>query len=211
MAKAGKTSRVDKADERGTTDRLIQGAIESLRHDGFAGASARAIANRAGCNQALIFYHFGTVSGLLLAALDETSRQRRLRYAPMIEQASTLGELAVQAEVVFREDLDGGHIRVLAEMIAGASATPGLGPAVADRIHPWIDLVEATLTAVLKPTPLGAVIPVRQAAFAVVALYLGVEMLSDLDGETGMAESLLTEVGRLAALVDTLSKAAVTR
>lgn len=209
MAKAGKASRLDKVDERGTADRLIQGAIESLRHDGFAGASARAIANRAGCNQALIFYHFGTVSALLLAALDETSKQRRARYGPMIQEASTLGQLAVQAEVVFREDLTGGHIRVLAEMIAGASATPELGPAVAERIQPWIDMVEATLAAVLGPTPLGGLIPLRQAAFAVVALYLGVEMLSDLDGKTEMAESLLTEVGRLAALVDTLTDAGV--
>jgi AcrR family transcriptional regulator len=205
MAKAGSTSRVEKATEGATADRLIQGAIESLRHDGFAGASARAIANRAGCNQALIFYHFGTVNGLLLAALDETSKQRRRRYSPMIEQASTLGELAAQAEVVLREDLTGGHIKVLAEMIAGASATPGLGPAVAERIRPWIDVVEAALTTVMRPTPLAGLVPPRQAAFAVVALYLGVEMLTELDGETEMAESLLDQVGRFAALVDSFA------
>jgi AcrR family transcriptional regulator len=49
---------------------LIAGAIQTLREAGFAGASARQIARRAGCNQALIFYHFGSVPDLLIAALE---------------------------------------------------------------------------------------------------------------------------------------------
>jgi AcrR family transcriptional regulator len=211
MAKAGKPSRIDKPENAATADRLVQAAIESLRQDGFAGASARAIANRAGCNQALIFYHFGTVTGLLLAALDETSRQRRERYGPMIEHASSLGELASHAVAVFREDLAGGHVKVLAEMIAGASSTPGLGPAVVERVNPWIDLVEQALEAVLRPTPLAGLVPRREAAFAIVALYLGVEMLSDLEGDTGTAESLLEVAARVAGLVDGLGDGGTAR
>jgi hypothetical protein len=74
----------------------------------------------------------------------------------------------------------------------------------------WASRVEngderGTLTAVLESTPVAGLIPARTAAFAVVALYLGVEMLSDLDGDTQKAESLLTEVGCLATLVDSLT------
>ena len=47
---------------------LVAGAIEALREVGFAGASAREIAGRADCNQGLVFYHFGSVTELLLAA-----------------------------------------------------------------------------------------------------------------------------------------------
>jgi AcrR family transcriptional regulator len=43
---------------------------------GFAGASAREIARRADCNQALVFYHFGSVTELLLAGLDDVSTRR---------------------------------------------------------------------------------------------------------------------------------------
>jgi AcrR family transcriptional regulator len=42
---------------------------------GFAGASAREIARRADCNQALVFYHFGSVTELLLAGLDDSTRR----------------------------------------------------------------------------------------------------------------------------------------
>ena len=53
---------------------LVTGAIDALRAEGFSGATAREIARRARCNQGLIFYHFGSITKLLLAALDEVSR-----------------------------------------------------------------------------------------------------------------------------------------
>ena len=49
---------------------LVAAAIDTLRESGFAAASARRIAQRAGCNQALVFYHFGTVNDLLMAPLS---------------------------------------------------------------------------------------------------------------------------------------------
>src|SRR3954463_3613559 len=70
MAKSGRVSRAGaaKTDAASATRRaLVDAAVESLRFDGFAGASARAIAARAGVNPGLIFYHFGSVADLLLA------------------------------------------------------------------------------------------------------------------------------------------------
>ena len=55
---------------------LVAATIEALGKQGFSGTSAREIARRAGCNQGLVFYHFGTVTNLLLAALDEVSSLR---------------------------------------------------------------------------------------------------------------------------------------
>ncbi|EWM11480.1 LOW QUALITY PROTEIN: TetR-family transcriptional regulator, partial [Kutzneria sp. 744] len=51
-----------------TRQRLIDGAIETIRQHGIAGTSARTIAATAGVNQALVFYHFGSVNDLLKAA-----------------------------------------------------------------------------------------------------------------------------------------------
>ena len=82
MARSGRASRAGatKATEPNPTRvALVDAAIESLRFDGFAGASARAIGARAEVNPGLIFYHFGTVADLLLAALEEVSA-RRIRH-----------------------------------------------------------------------------------------------------------------------------------
>jgi AcrR family transcriptional regulator len=57
-------------DPTGTKLEIVEAAVETLKTAGFHGSSAREIARTGGFNQALIFYHFGTVRQLLLAALD---------------------------------------------------------------------------------------------------------------------------------------------
>ena len=131
MAKSGTKAAVGQPASAGSEESrqaLVRGAVEALRDVGYAGASAREIARRAGCNQGLVFYYFGSVPNLLLAALDEVSETRRLRYQEAVDRASGLAGLVDTAQAVFEEDLDAGHIAVLAEMIAGATSTPGLAP-----------------------------------------------------------------------------------
>lgn len=207
MAKSGTKAAVgrpaDGASE--TRDALIKGAIDALKEQGFAGASAREIARRAGCNQGLVFYHFGSVTNLLLAALDEVSATRHAHYQAAVDRAEGFGELVDAAEEVFEEDLDAGHIAVLAEMIAGASATPGLAPEVAERIAPWRQFAADALGGALSDTPLSAIVEPDLAAHAVVALYLGLEMLAHLDGDRAAALALFARARQLAVLVEALS------
>src|SRR5436309_1681751 len=89
---------------RGRRPGGVEAAIRTLRERGFAGASVRAIAQTGGFNQALVFYHFGTVNNLLLAALDATSSRRMERYRAVTESITTLPELMEKAVVVYRED-----------------------------------------------------------------------------------------------------------
>jgi AcrR family transcriptional regulator len=206
MAKAGRASKPVPASgaAAGTTRQaLIDAAVESLRFDGFAGASARAIAQRAGSNQSLVFYHFGSVAELLLAALDEVSARRLERYSAAVEGVHTPAELVTAATEIFREDLDEGYVTVLVEMIAGAAASPELGEQVARRIGPWRRFAHDSIANALEGTPIASLLPVDDAAYAVVALYLGMEMLSHLDGDRAPALSLFEQAGRFAALFAT--------
>src|SRR6185437_2219633 len=119
MAKSGTKAKVGRPSSSGvedTREALVRGAVSALKEEGFAGASAREIARRAGCNQGLVFYHFGSVANLLLAALDEVSETRRVHYQAAVDRADGVGELVDAAQSVFEEDLDAGHIAVLAEM-----------------------------------------------------------------------------------------------
>jgi AcrR family transcriptional regulator len=179
---------------------LVEAAIVTLKEDGYAGASARAIAERAGLAQGLIFYHFGSVANLLLAALDAVSAARLAHYGVSIEQATTPSALVEAATGIFREDLDAGYVTVLVEMIAGASATPGLGPEVAARIGPWTDLAQRAIEKALGGSPLGSLLPSRDVAHAIVALYLGLEMLSHLDGDRDPALALFAHATQIVAL-----------
>ncbi len=51
-----------------TRTKLLEGALRTLAEQGIAKTSARSVAAAAGVNQALVFYHFGSVDELLAAA-----------------------------------------------------------------------------------------------------------------------------------------------
>ena len=200
MAKSGRASRAGpaKANAANPTRRaLVDAAIESLRFDGFAGASARAIAARAGVNPGLVFYHFGSVADLLLAGLAEVSARRMDRYSAAVESATTPAEWVAVATEIFREDLDEGYVTVLAEMIAGAATSPGLGEQVAELIAPWRTFAKRAIEAIVSESPLASLVPVDDAAHGVVALYLGLEMLSHLDGDRAPALRLFDRASQL--------------
>ena len=187
----------------GTKLQIAEAALETLKANGFAGASARAIAHVGAFNQALIFYHFGSVQNALLAALDLISERRLADYGPAFETARTASELARLARAIYDEDLERGYITALGEMVSGGVSDRLLGAEVAARIEPWITMVERKLEALLADSPLRALVSPADLAFGVVSLYFGVDMLSHMQRDRARAESLLDVATRLAALVET--------
>jgi AcrR family transcriptional regulator len=193
---------------RETKATIVEAAVATLKTKGFAGASAREIANTGGFNQALIFYHYGSVHNALLAALDLVSKRRMSAYQPAFERAHTLSELAELAREIYREDLDNGYVTVLGEMVAGGVSDRELGRQVVARLQPWVDMVEHKMRALIAGSLFESMIPPRDLAFAIIALYLGIDMLSHLDGDRTRAESLLDLGVRAAPLAQALLPAA---
>jgi hypothetical protein len=116
-------------------------------------------------------------------------------YRAATENARDLLSLVSVARDIYREDLQSGHVKVLAELIAGSSAFPELGPEIAARIQPWIEFTEQAIDRALGPSPLKGLISPSDLAYAVVAFYLGIEMLSHLDGDRSRADRLFEVAG----------------
>ncbi|GAA5164255.1 hypothetical protein GCM10011366_27290 [Ornithinimicrobium tianjinense] len=183
-----------------TRDALVTAARETLVEDGFARTSARSVASRAGCSQASLFYHFDGVAELLLAVLDEVSDRRMAAYREPLLAARTPGQLARLGRRIAAEDVRSGDLRVLVELVAGASARPDLTAGVAERIGRWEELV-AQVAERFIPRPLRSTVRPAVVAHAVVAGFLGLELLRDLRGDGAGTEDVLTDlekVGRLA-------------
>jgi AcrR family transcriptional regulator len=180
-----------------TKERIIDAAFATLKEEGFAGTSARAIARRGGFNQALIFYHFGTLNDLLLATLDKTSADRMSRYRDSMGKATSVDDKIQTATRLYREDLVSGHITVISEMVAGSLARPDLGPEVVARMEPWIAFTEGVISDLLTGSIFESAVNPRTLAFAVVALYLGVDLLSHLDQDKSRAEGLFQMAGAM--------------
>ena len=184
-----------------TKRQIVDAALATLKREGFGGATSRAIARAGGFNQALVFYHFGSVDNLLLAALDATSAARMERYRAAVERVDSIDELVRVAAEIYREDRDSGHMTVVSQMVAGSLARPELAPAILERMEPWIDLAEEAVAKAVGDTGLEAALPARELAYALVTFYLGVNLLSHLDPEGRRTDALFAQVGQLADLV----------
>ncbi|MGW5052778.1 TetR/AcrR family transcriptional regulator [Actinokineospora sp. NPDC004072] len=183
-----------------TRQRLIDGTIETIRAQGFAGATARAIAAAAGVNQALVFYHFGTVHDLLKAACLAATEARVRPFAERLEQVGDLRGLLALGRSVHAEERANGNVMVLAQVLAGAQADPRLAAAAAEALRLWTAPVEAALTRLLAESPVAAALDVPGLARAVSASFIGLELYDGVDAEG--AAAALDALDRLAVLVE---------
>lgn len=181
-----------------TRERLLEAAAHTLRTEGYAGTSTRTIAKAAGCNSALVFYHFGGVDPLLLAALDRSSEERMAAHREAAAKAETLEELVEAATAIYRTDLEGGHITLFTELVGASIARPELREEIVKRADPWIDFVEETLERVIGGSPLAALMPPRDLAYAAITFYLGVNLFTHLDADRTRTEALFGLAARVA-------------
>lgn len=197
MAKAGRTSQVGGGREASATrQRLVEAAFEILREDGFGKASARAIAARGELNPALVFYYFDSVSDLLVEALAESSRTQLERYERALGKVTTVTDLVRASEGLLREDFDSGHVKVLTELVSASAGDVELRTKVLAQIEPWMVFAEETLERVLAPTGVILHVPPDQVAFAVLALFLGMELLTGV-GDDEFISDLFDSAGHL--------------
>ena len=181
-----------------TKERLIEAAARTLRTEGYAGTSARTIAKAAGCNSALIFYHFNGVDPLLLAALDHSSEERMAKHQAAVAGARTVEDLVEAATLIYQADLEGGHITLFTELIGASIARPELRAEIVARAEPWIEFIEKTLDRVIGGSPLAKLMPPRDLAYAAITFYLGINLFTHLDADRTRTEALFGLAARVA-------------
>jgi hypothetical protein len=132
------------------------------------------------------------------------SARRMQSYRPAFEQARTLPDLGSLARRIYAEDLENGYVTVLGEMVAGGASDAELGGEVAARLQPWIEMVAGKVEELLAGSSFESMLPASDVAYAIVALYLGIDMLGHLTGEHTRAERLLGLGERCAPLLGAL-------
>jgi AcrR family transcriptional regulator len=199
-----------KKHESATRERIVEAAIETLHEEGFAGTTARAIAHRGDFNQALIFYHFGSVPALLLEAFRKTSEEQVAKYRAAATEVDSLHGLVEIARRLHVEDLQTGSVTAVTQLMAAAASDAEVGRAILDRFEAWIGIVEEALRRGLAAHPLGSMVPVREAAYAISAMFLGIELMSRLAPERSEAERVFDMMALLAQLVEQLTPSLLT-
>ncbi len=118
-----------------TKARLVAAAGELLVERGFAGITTRAISERAGVNNALVHYHFGTKAQILAeAALGLLGDDMDLPMR-MLRDASSLAEgIGAVLAWIGRLDITEPTVRVLIELTIEAFNNEGVRPVVAGAL-----------------------------------------------------------------------------
>ncbi|MFI7701673.1 TetR/AcrR family transcriptional regulator [Nonomuraea sp. NPDC049480] len=185
-----------------TRTKLLDAALATLKKQGIAGASARTIAAAAGVNQALVFYHFGSVDQLLAAACEHGAHQRIALYRDRFAAVTTLRELLDLGRSLHAEERAEGSVAALAQLLAGSQTDAKLAPATTAGLNLWIAEVEQALRRVLAKSPLADFVDVSGLAKAVAAAFVGLELYEGVDTEG--ADHALNALEELAALVTVL-------
>jgi AcrR family transcriptional regulator len=192
-----------------TKDKLLDATIETLRTEGIAGISARTIAATAGVNQALVFYHFGSVDQLLAAACAAATAQRVEVFRERLTEVRSLRELLAAGRQLHATERETGNVAVLAQLLAGAQRDPKLASATAAALDLWADELERVLARVLRDTPLAGVADIPGLARAVAAAFIGIELYEGADPRgAGRALDALDQLGALLEVVDDLGPVA---
>ncbi|WP_333770035.1 TetR/AcrR family transcriptional regulator [Streptomyces sp. IBSBF 2435] len=192
-----------------TRTKLLAGALATLTGQGIAKASARSIAAAAGVNQALVFYHFGSVDELLSAACRYGAEQRVAVYRERLGAVRSLGELLDLGREMHTAERASGNVAVLAQLLAGAQTQPRLAPATAAGLALWTDEIETVLERVLADTPVAGFLDVAGLARAVASAFVGLELYEGVDPEgAGRALDALDQLSALVNVLDELGPVA---
>jgi AcrR family transcriptional regulator len=200
-----------RADRRSadTRRKLIEGTVGTLRDRGIAGSSARAIAASAGVNQALIFYHFGSVEQLVDVACREMTAERVALYRSRFAAVGSLRELLQLGRELHVAEREAGNVAALAQVLAGAQHDENLAAAARDAIGLWIAEIEAALVRVTAASPIADVADPVGLAQGVAAAFIGIELYEGVN-PVGAAAALdtLEQLALLAEVIEDLGPVA---
>ncbi|MDQ2838529.1 MAG: TetR family transcriptional regulator [Actinomycetota bacterium] len=186
-----------------TKSQLIQAALVTVRQDGLAAASARTIAARAQVNQALIFYHFNTVTQLIEAASNAAVEESVRHYRDALAGVETLSELLEVGRDLHERETTNGNVALMAQLMAGAQHDPVLARATHNAMAAWTHQIEEVLQRVLRASPLAGLLDLGGLAPLISAGFIGLELYDGVDAPGAMrALATLEELGQLIQVLD---------
>jgi len=200
-----KATRKPSASGEETKARIIAATLEALKTEGIVGTSARAIARAGDFNQALIFYHFGSVANAIVAAVGQMSERRIANHREKLEAATSLPELIRVARALHDDDSTNDNMTVLTQAFAGAAGDPEMGPKLYTQLAPWSQMVGESLERIIDSyAGVSSTVPTEQIANAISAMFLGIELLDDLDKSQDHAAAMFDSLESLVGLLDDL-------
>ncbi|MER7557625.1 TetR/AcrR family transcriptional regulator [Nocardioides sp. NPDC126508] len=185
-----------------TKAKLMSAVTDLLKEDGIAGVSARAVADRAGVNQALVFYHFGTVMDLVDQACRAATDEAAASYRDELAEVTSLSELLALGRVLHERERAAGNITVMAQLLAGAQRDKTLAETGRYAMGRWNEEIEAAVARALEGSPVESVVDAPGLSRAISSAFVGLLMYDGVDRPG--ADSAFASLEQLGALVEVI-------
>ncbi|MGW3281096.1 TetR/AcrR family transcriptional regulator [Nocardia rhamnosiphila] len=137
------TKRATRTDEAGTRLRLMEATAQIIREEGYAAATSRRVAARAGVRSALVYYYFPTMDELFVAVMRAGAERALERMRQALTAADPL-------QALWEINTDDRYTQLNTEFMALANHRKAVGvelKAYAERVR---DIETAAVTLVLR-------------------------------------------------------------
>jgi AcrR family transcriptional regulator len=202
-------SSVDQRVARGEATRslILDAARDVLREHGYAAATMRTVAERAGVQLSLVHYHYGGKPRLLVAVLDRENERLLERQNALFTGNEPLADKWRTACLYLREDLRSGYVRILWELWAAGLSDPELAARWRDALAGWRDLLAGVVERWADEHGLELPLSPRALATLVANAFEGaeVEILAGVSEEEAPHHEALEAIGALIERLETRS------
>jgi AcrR family transcriptional regulator len=192
---------VDQRVARGdaTKAQILEAARQILGEHGFAAATNRAVAERAGIRLSLVHYHFGGKRGLLAAVLERENERLLARQRALYAGPEPLAEKWRTACAYLAQDLRSGYVRILWELWAAGLADEDLAAGWRSAMGGWRRLVESVFASWAQELDIELPLSPRALATLVSNLFEGIEieLLAGVPTEDAPHAEVLDAIGAL--------------
>lgn len=183
-----------------TQQQLLKATLDVIADKGIEGATARAIADEAGVNQALVFYHFESVTGLVIAAVAEMSARRHRLYTDVLSHVNDMATAVEKLFEVFIADRSSSSFLVLSQFVGAAKNNPDIAQAVEQIFTPWITLTHDTVTRVLSNAGLPYDLTYDDISMGLMSLFMGIQFMAVIPAYEDTMNELIEKIPNLAPI-----------
>lgn len=178
----------------------MEAAVNLTSREGVRTITARAVAAEAGVNQALVFYHFDGIEGLLREAFDDATTRMVGGYVEQLQRATTFADLHQVGLRVAEQSRQDGSAALLAHVIAASHTDPAVASMLAEQLEKWRAALSQALRRVLGARGLDDALDVQSMTNSLAAASIGMIMLDAVPGQP--LGATLPSLGGLAKVAD---------
>ncbi len=180
-----RTERIPAPTERGETTRrhLLEVAARSFAEGGYAGTSLNDIIKDAGVTKGGFYFHFASKEALALAVLHHIQEQWAGQVlAATLKHQDVQRQMDAMVEALIELHGEKNTARAIERLCMELSEDPNLRPQVGPQYEVWVDMTASLFARAQQEGIIGEDFDTHDIAEAAVATFLGLEMMSQIQG-----------------------------